>query len=274
MVATPNPPTASQPPTGIAPVAGQPGSPSGNGAMIALTVISVVFLMASLALLAFAVSQRGPGDSGDVVVAEDGTTDEAAGGSRNGTGSTDGSTDESKRTTTTRPATTTTEASTPAGPISPESVSVTQARESIPRLKCTDEYMSYGGEQLIDGDNQLGWGASAKDGAGERATINFGAPVNLTSVGLIPGYARMAPHSKAGCKSVPAFPLNRQIQKVRWTFDDGTSVEQSFELQPEMQRYPVEVTTSSVTLEILSTIQPPGADADTIISEAAFEGSA
>ena len=102
--------------------------------------------------------------------------------------------------------------------------------------------------------------------------MSFDGPVELTSVGLLPGYAREAPHSKAGCDTVSAFPLNRQIQSVRWIFDDGTSVDQTFEASPEIQTKAVDVTTSSVTMEILSTTRPSRADSDTIISEATFEG--
>lgn len=274
MVTPPNQPIASQPPTGSDPLPDQPTGTTGHGVMIALTIASVAFLVASLALLTFAISQRSSSPSGDVVVAEDGTDSGTTGGTQDDTGSGDGTDGETERTTTTARAATTTEAPKPVKAVTPIGVEASSTRESVDQLACTDEYMSYEVQQLIDGDDQLGWGVSAKDGAGQRATISFDGPVELTSVGLIPGYARLAPHSKADCRKASAFPLNRQIEEVRWTFDDGTSVQQRFELKAEMQRFPVEVTTGSVTLEILSTVRPSGADSDTIISEAAFEGRA
>lgn len=265
MASVPNPPMASQPPPGPTGHQDPPAGWPGNGPLIALTAASVLFLVGSIALLGFAVSQVGSSGSGDVIA-----VDESSAGGTTGSPQADDTSPE--RTTTTRRATTTTQATAPSGPLTPTSVDVTNTREPVGELACTDEYMSYDGQQLIDGDDQLGWGASANDGSGQRAIIEFGQSVELTSVGLLPGYAREAPHSKAGCSTVSAFPLNRQVQSVRWTFDDGSSVQQDFDATPEMQRHEVDVTTSSVTLEILSTVQPSGADSDTIISEAAFEG--
>ena len=135
------------------------------------------------------------------------------------------------------------------------------------------EPLAYSGEQLIDGDENFGWGASMGDAAGATADMQFSGPVKLATVGLTPGYTRLAPRSKAGCQTVVAFPYQRFVQAVRWTFDDGSSVEQSFDQRPEMQTKPVDVTTSSVKLTILSTARPAGADDETVISEAAFTGT-
>ena len=48
--------------------------------------------------------------------------------------------------------------------------------------------------------------------------------------------------------------------RVRWTFSDGTTVEQDLSDSREMQTISVDVTTSSVTIEILSTYPPSGED--------------
>ena len=59
---------------------------------------------------------------------------------------------------------------------------------------------------------------------------------------------------------------------VRYTFDDGTSIEQASGLSPVIQYAEVATTTRTVTITILGTVRPPGADDDTILSEVAFEG--
>lgn len=69
-----------------------------------------------------------------------------------------------------------------------------------------------------------------------------------------------------------AFDLNRVVVRAAYHFSDGTEVEQTFDQNPEMQFTAVDVITSSVTITILETRLPPGADDDTVVSEVAFEG--
>lgn len=59
---------------------------------------------------------------------------------------------------------------------------------------------------------------------------------------------------------------------VRYTFSDGTSVDQRLTRDPGLQPLAVDVTTSSVELAVLETYRPPGADDDTIMSELVLEG--
>jgi hypothetical protein len=70
-----------------------------------------------------------------------------------------------------------------------------------------------------------------------------------------------------------AYPYNRFIREVRYTFDDGSEVAQQFEDRGEMQMISVDTTTSSVVITILETDRH-GKDDDTIISEAHFWGYA
>lgn len=51
-------------------------------------------------------------------------------------------------------------------PITPTAVNPSNTRDSV-NLTCTDQPLSYGANQLIDGDPQTGWGASKHDGSGE-----------------------------------------------------------------------------------------------------------
>jgi len=243
-----------------------PASAPGTGVLIALTAASVLILIGAVALLVFAVARTGDDSKSAITASEPG---ESSPGSQPSSGDGAVQEDTSARGSTTVVAPTTA----PNVALAPSTATATNTRKAVPELKCTGLPLAYTADQLIDGDPETGWGASEGDGSGEHATISFGRQVNLTSVGIIPGYAREAEHSKADCNRVSAFEYNRQIQAVRWTFDDGSSLEQTFEPDPSMQTLDVSKTTGSVTLEILRTVRPDGADSDTIISEAAFEGT-
>ena len=238
----------------------QPGSNKADSGLILLTVISVLFLVGSLVLLTFAIIEVVSTPEQTQVATETSTSSPPE-----ATGTDFTPTSQAEQ------GTSPTETQADPVPLTPAGVEVSNTREGVNSLACTGTQLNYVGSQLIDGDPNTGWGASRSDGSGQSASIDLGDTVDLTSVGIIPGYARVAPHSKADCETVSAFPLNRQIQSVRWTFDDGTSVEQDFQADPSLQTTPVDVHTRNVRLEILSTSRPSGADNDTIISEAAFE---
>jgi hypothetical protein len=100
---------------------------------------------------------------------------------------------------------------------------------------------------VLDGDTSTAW-RTVGNGHGVTLTITLPNPVHLVEVGLVPGYAKADP-----ANGVNRFPENRRVEAVRWHFDDGTIVDQRFDDDPSMQQEPVDVTTGSVTLEILST---------------------
>jgi hypothetical protein len=139
---------------------------------------------------------------------------------------------------------------------------------------CTGEVVSYTAIQALDGNGDTAWAPEADDGIGEVLTVDLGGEVRLASVGLIPGYAKRGPLSWAGCAVQEQFWLNRWVRSVRWTFDDGSSVVQVFDHQPEMQAMAVDVLTGSVRMEILDSELPPGerVDDDTLISDVSFTG--
>ena len=67
--------------------------------------------------------------------------------------------------------------------------------------------------------------------------------------------------------------MARRVREVRWRFDDGTTVDQRFGDSPTMQDIAVDTTTSSVTIQILST-RPGTPDHDYVpISEVSLAGS-
>ncbi|MEI2705417.1 MAG: hypothetical protein V9E89_09205 [Ilumatobacteraceae bacterium] len=158
------------------------------------------------------------------------------------------------------------------GPLTPTRVIGSNTLAVTPRLACTGGSISYFAEQLVDGTD-LGWGASSSDGVGQYVDVSFDRPVHLSTVGITPGYLRQARRPSNDCEPASSFGVNRFVNAVEWTFDDGTSVVQRFEQRPEMQLTPVDATTTNVRMTILSTTRPPGADDDTVISEASFTGS-
>ncbi|MBK6311785.1 MAG: hypothetical protein IPF42_14880 [Candidatus Microthrix sp.] len=158
------------------------------------------------------------------------------------------------------------------GPLAPASVSASNTRALTPKLACTGGSISYFADQLTDGTD-LGWGASSSDGTGQYFDVSFDKPVHLSTVGITPGYLREARRPSNDCEPASSFGVNRFVNAVEWTFDDGTSVIQRFEQRPEMQFMSVDAVTSSVRMTILETTRPPGADDDTVISEASFTGA-
>lgn len=157
--------------------------------------------------------------------------------------------------------------------IVPTNVNATSTLDAQ-RGGCDGKLSTYGASNVIDGDPQTAWSSRESNGSGQHLMFHFGSSTELTQIGVIPGYAKEGPLTWNGCRSVSRFDLNRQVVRVRYTFDDGSTIEQSFESTPVMQWLPVSTITSSVDVEILETVLPPGphVDDDTLISEVGFRG--
>lgn len=141
-------------------------------------------------------------------------------------------------------------------------------------LECSKQRVTYTAGNLIDQNPNTAWWASTDDdGEGRFAVITFNSIVHLTKVGLIPGYTNQAPRKDRDCKLSDAFGFNRFVSSVRYDFDDGSHVVQEFRPEPRMQTQPVDTTTKTVRITILSTELPGNADNDTLISETYFAGS-
>lgn len=131
--------------------------------------------------------------------------------------------------------------------------------------------INYAAQNTIDGDPATAWRAAEGDGVGQELVLTLPATTALTSVGLIPGYAKVDPAT-----GVDRFPQNRRIARVSWIFDDGTSVEQAFADDRTLQIIPVKANTRSVRVKILES-RPSATPADarnyTPISEVSLTGS-
>ncbi len=111
--------------------------------------------------------------------------------------------------------------------------------------------VAYEASQMGDGSPATTW-RTAGDASGQSITITLAQAGVVSRVGLVNGYAKKV----AG---VDWYPNNRRILSATWSFDDGSSVEQTFAERPAMQLLKVPpVETSTVTLTITS-VTPPGA---------------
>jgi hypothetical protein len=126
--------------------------------------------------------------------------------------------------------------------------------------------VSYGVANVLDGDPATAWRV-AGDGVGMEIVLNLGDAFHVTSVGLIPGYAKVDPTT-----DIDRFVENRRVTSVQWDFADGSSVSQTFTDSPTMQWLDVDVTTTWVRLRILGTTEDGGRDF-TPISDVAVMGT-
>ena len=115
--------------------------------------------------------------------------------------------------------------------------------------------VSYAPSNLYDGDPSTAWRCDG-DAAGQKLTISLAGQTEIGSVGLIPGYAKTDPTSGAN-----RYAENDRITRVRWTFSDGTRLEQTFNGSPtdrRMQSIHIPKTNANqVTIEILSSTPGP-----------------
>ncbi len=113
---------------------------------------------------------------------------------------------------------------------------------------------------VIDGDVETAW-RTPGDGLGERVTLLFDTPVDLTRIGLIPGYAKTDPET-----GVDRFFQHRIITEVRYLIPGVHPKTQTFRPEPVPQSVHVRVTTSRITVVITGTTEPGELDY-TAISE-------
>jgi hypothetical protein len=150
------------------------------------------------------------------------------------------------------------------GPLAPDRL---VASASAPAgVDASGQLVTYEAGNVADGQDETAWRVPG-NGAGVTLRAEWDAPVTLTSIGLLPGYAKVDPTDGSD-----RFWQNRRVLAVRYHFDDGTNVDASFTQSPILQPTAVQVTTRSVTVEITKTT--PSQDRDyTAISELAFEGA-
>jgi hypothetical protein len=110
--------------------------------------------------------------------------------------------------------------------------------------------VAYEAVQMGDGLPSTAW-RMAGDATGQTVTVTLAQPSVIGRVGLINGYAKQV----AG---VNWYPNNRRILAVRWGFDDGTTIDQTFAERPEMQMLKVPPVQSNTVTITINSVTPPG----------------
>jgi len=265
--ATPSTPVQPSSPTGPARRAGSvpftlDGRGSGTLAIAVVAVLTTLVLVATHSMLgigggnASAVAQAPYGDSpADVPVQPEPTV-----------GPVPEETSTSEEPTTTEEPTTDT--TTPGPPAELAGGASASASATAPDSKDdAGNVVSYEAAHVLDADPTTAWRAEG-DGRGVTVTLTLSAPAHITEVGLIPGYDKTDAISGKN-----RFTQNHRISEARWRFDDGTVVDQAFTDEATMQRQAVDVTSSTVTIEVVATLPcQPGFDY-TPISDVSIMGT-
>lgn len=134
-----------------------------------------------------------------------------------------------------------------------------------PGVDGANKPVSYDAANLVDGDATSAWRVDG-DGIGTTVQASWNEPVTLSSIGLVPGYAKIDARDHTD-----RFHQERRVVSVRCSFDHDPAVTVNFSDLAELQSFAVDVTTSTVTIEILQTTPAPERDF-TAISELAFQG--
>ena len=159
-------------------------------------------------------------------------------------------------------------ATTAVKPLQPLQVQAVEATAtSPPAQNGCGQRVTYQAPLIVDGTPDTAWRV-AGDGRGVKVTISLPQASKLSAVGIVPGYDKID-----SCTNADRFVQMRRITRARWTFADGSTIEQTFQDARSMQVAPVDTITTVVTLEILATSGAPELDF-TAISELKVYGVA
>ncbi len=130
--------------------------------------------------------------------------------------------------------------------------------------------VTYEPELTLDAIPETAWRCPGS-AVGHQLTYDFGRTVTLTSLGLVPGYAKVDP-----ADGTDRFLENRTVTAVVWRFDDGSTQRQTIAAPvPAMTTVEpsVGVETRTVVLEIEGTGNAAAVRDFTAISDVRFTGS-
>jgi hypothetical protein len=150
-------------------------------------------------------------------------------------------------------------AAVPAAPPSaqPSALTITATADCVspPSRDASGAVVDYGPERMVDGRADTAWRCDG-NGNGKTVKVTFSSPARIVGVGMIPGYAKVDP-----ADGTDRYAQNRRIAQVRYTFDDGTTVEQTLATDAgdrAVQTVAVPgVTSSGMTVTIVRSV--PGA---------------
>jgi len=138
----------------------------------------------------------------------------------------------------------------------------------------TGEPVTFDAPNLLDADPATSW-RMAGDGTGAELTFTFAAPVTLTSVGVVNGWAKTSVDD-AG-QAFDWYHGNRRVLSAEWVVGTDT-FPQALADTTELQSLDIEPTeTATVTLRLVE-VSPPGTGADsrdyTALSDVSLVGTA
>jgi hypothetical protein len=157
------------------------------------------------------------------------------------------------------------------GPVTPVVVTVVEVScQSEPSRDASGVRVTYEPELAVDGETDSAWRCPG-DGVGETFVVDLGGPVRVAELGLVPGYAKTD-----AADGTDRYAENRRITAVRWRLDDGSTIDQQLDPNPDLRdlqtmRIPV-ATSQRVAMEIVSSSD---ADRDTVaVSELQISAAA
>lgn len=136
-----------------------------------------------------------------------------------------------------------------------------------PRQDVAGNPVSYPVENMLDDDPATAYRISG-DATGAEIIFTLDADATISSVGMVNGYAKSD-------GDVNWYRSNRKIQRVVWSFDDGTEVEQTLRRTTDLQVLPIDgVRTRTVRLRLLDVSKPgPNPRNTTAISSIEIQGT-
>ena len=105
------------------------------------------------------------------------------------------------------------------GPLQP--VSVRATCQADPGVDSAGTTITYEPDRTLDAVPATAWRCPGS-AVGHQLVYDFGGPVTLAAVGLVPGYAKIDPADGSD-----RFAENRTVTAVTWRFDDGSSHRQA-----------------------------------------------
>ena len=212
-----------------------------------VTLIALGALALLLILAAFGIGRLFADDTAQDEPAASDTSGETGGGGETGEGG--GSQEKSERY---------------AGPVDAVTIAgATATCQTANSVDAAGNPTSYEPARAFDSDISTAWRCDGS-GQGQRFTVQLPGEMAVAEVGLVPGFAKTDPAS-----GVDRYAENNRITKLRWRFDDGTTIVQRIDGNPGNRsmrtiRVP-ETTTRSVVIEILAS--QPGPRNTVAISE-------
>ena len=152
-------------------------------------------------------------------------------------------------------------------------LSVTAPPPAPPNQDVNGNLVRYVADNMLDGAPDTCW-RTPGDATGATLTFSLPQPAEITRVGLVNGYAKVATDSSG---TYDWYRGNRRVLVAEWTFDDGTTVRQRLHQTTDMQTVDVDhVRTRAISLRLLE-VSPPGRGRSsrnyTAISEVSVTGA-